>query len=315
MHLSLFGPKKLLRICAGAIFALLLVLGLTSPAQGTATTAPPTSISVTATIATGKTCPATVANRSTLREGNIGACVKVMQQLLLDKGYAIGTIRPDGYYGPKTKKAVLAYQKDVRLVQDAVVGPITWGSLTRTARTPHPDSNVTDTPVIFTFDDCPISKQSANTTLKAARNLNMHLRLYVTGECLNRDKLDVAYARKMGHEVCSHSNTHAYLPGLSLAGIRKEMTIPLKTSCARPPYGATSANVKKVFNEKGLRLDLWTIDTNDWRGKSQEQIVSYVTTHSQRGSVVLMHMQHKAFNPSALKAMKQGLQSRGIAVK
>lgn len=314
MHLSLFGSKRLFRTCVGVFSALLLVLGLTGPAQGAASVTTPTSVTISA--ATGKACPTAVSNRPTLRVGDTGACVKVMQQLLLDKGYVIGTAKPDGIYGPKTKKAVLAFQKDAKLVQDAVVGPITWGSLTsKSTAKPRGNPKTSGAPAILTFDDCPVSKKSANETFETAHDLKIHLRLYVTGDCLKKGKFDVTYAKKMGHEVCSHSNTHAYLPGLSLAGIRKEMAVPLKTNCARPPYGAVNANVKKVFKEKGLRLDLWTIDTNDWRGKSQSQVVSYVTTHSQRGSVVLMHMQHKAFNPSALKAMKSGLNKRGIAVK
>ena len=35
----------------------------------------------------------------------------------------------DGLGGPRTKAAVLAFQGDNSLAQDAVVGPLTWGEL------------------------------------------------------------------------------------------------------------------------------------------------------------------------------------------
>lgn len=311
-YITHFGLKRLLGICTGALMALLLVIGLTGPAQAATSASIPSSITVMA--ATGKSCPAAVKSRPTLRVGATGACVKVMQQLLINKGYNVGAAKADGIYGSYTKSAVVKFQRNSKLLPDAIVGPVTWGALV--AKKAMNNKQPSSSPAILTFDDCPRSKSSANATLKAANSLKIHLRLYVTGDCLKRGNFDIAYARKMGHTVCSHSNTHASLPSLSLAGIRKEMTVKgLKTNCARPPYGAVNNNVRKVFKEKGLRLDLWTVDTNDWRGKSKSQVVNYVIANTRSGSVVLMHMQHKAFNESALRSMKSGLNKRGIAVK
>lgn len=308
-YLSIPGLKRLLCLGIGAFTAALLVLGLVGPAQAATSVATPSAVTITT--ATGKTCPSAVTSRPTLTQGATGACVKVLQQLLIGKGYNVGAAKADGVFGSYTKNAVKKFQADNRLKQDAIVGPITWAALVA-----KKSATTKKSPAILTFDDCPASKSSANATLKAANELKLHLRLYVTGNCLKQGKFDVAYARKMGHTVCGHSNTHAHLPSLSLSGVRKEMTTPgLKTNCARPPYGAVNANVKKVFKEKGLRLDLWTVDTNDWRGKSQSQIVNYVVANTTHGDVVLMHLQHKAFNKSALKAIKTGLNKRGVAVK
>ncbi|MCG6135272.1 MAG: peptidoglycan-binding protein [Nostoc sp. LLA-1] len=63
----------------------------------------------------------------TLRFGNSGTSVRVLQRLLVSNGYAIGV---DGSYGPLTETAVKAFQNQRRLAVDGIVGPVTWRELT-----------------------------------------------------------------------------------------------------------------------------------------------------------------------------------------
>ena len=56
-----------------------------------------------------------------------GDDVRAVQQALEDKGYDTGGA--DGCYGPKTEKAVRAYQKAQGLATDGIVGPKTWAAL------------------------------------------------------------------------------------------------------------------------------------------------------------------------------------------
>lgn len=57
-----------------------------------------------------------------LSEGASGGDVIVLQQRL-------GTTNPDGKFGPKTKTAVMAFQRSKGLAVDGVVGPKTWAAL------------------------------------------------------------------------------------------------------------------------------------------------------------------------------------------
>jgi peptidoglycan hydrolase-like protein with peptidoglycan-binding domain len=74
----------------------------------------------------------------TLREGSKGPAVKELQNLLKAKGFNPGPI--DGAFGPKTKAAVLSFQRAKGITVDGIVGPQTWGKL-KGAGGPAPTPN------------------------------------------------------------------------------------------------------------------------------------------------------------------------------
>lgn len=62
-----------------------------------------------------------------LLQGTRGEDVARLQMRLRDRGHSPGEI--DGQFGPLTLAAVLAFQRAVGIVQDGIVGPVTWGKL------------------------------------------------------------------------------------------------------------------------------------------------------------------------------------------
>jgi hypothetical protein len=64
--------------------------------------------------------------------------VRVLQTVLNNKGFNCGTV--DAKFGPKTKQAVIAFQRSKDLVADGVVGPKTWAALGSTQ--PQPTEGV-----------------------------------------------------------------------------------------------------------------------------------------------------------------------------
>ncbi|ABR46768.1 Peptidoglycan-binding domain 1 protein [Alkaliphilus metalliredigens QYMF] len=63
----------------------------------------------------------------TLRVGSRGPDVERLQRLLRDNGYDPGPI--DGIFGTRTQLAVIAFQRDLNIVADGIVGPRTWTGL------------------------------------------------------------------------------------------------------------------------------------------------------------------------------------------
>ena len=84
------------------------------------------------------------------------------------------------------------------------------------------------------------------------------------------------------------------------------------TTCGRGTYGAYNATTKRAYAAGSMKIWTWTVDTNDWRGKSSSQLVSYVVNNARKGDTVLMHMQWNGFNKSTVKKIKSGLSKKGV---
>lgn len=66
--------------------------------------------------------------KNSFSSGSQGGCVTLIQARLRDLGY-MQSSQVDGYYGDTTKAAVTKFQERNGLVQDGVVGPVTWSKL------------------------------------------------------------------------------------------------------------------------------------------------------------------------------------------
>jgi len=75
---------------------------------------------------------------ATLRKGDKGEEVRVLQNKLLALGYSLPKYGADGSYGAETTTAVIAFQTDKGLLVDGICGPITQAALEST------DTNETD---------------------------------------------------------------------------------------------------------------------------------------------------------------------------
>lgn len=62
-----------------------------------------------------------------LKEGRSGEDVKELQDFLIKYGYLEGSA--DGDFGPKTKAAVIKFQKEKGLSPDGEAGPKTWAEI------------------------------------------------------------------------------------------------------------------------------------------------------------------------------------------
>lgn len=71
--------------------------------------------------------PGRVLKYSVLARIMRGTDVRAVQQRLNDLGFNCG--KTDGSFGPKTKAAVVAFQKSRKILMDGKVGPQTWGKL------------------------------------------------------------------------------------------------------------------------------------------------------------------------------------------
>jgi putative peptidoglycan binding protein len=98
--------------------------GGTSPPLGTSSPTPTTQATTATTTATQAQLPAPT---TTLKPGNTGTQVAVLQRALASLGFSAG--KADGVYGSATTSALKRFQRSVGLTADGILGPATLRAL------------------------------------------------------------------------------------------------------------------------------------------------------------------------------------------
>ena len=152
-------------------------------------------------------------------------------------------------------------------------------------------------PVIaLTFDDGPYPKVTGH-ILDVLEKNGVCATFFVLGSRIEGHEDRLTRMDELGCEIGNHSFSHADLTRLSKADCQRELSdtdaeirrvTGHEASVVRPPYGYYN---KTVMSAAERPLILWTVDTNDWRGKAPGEIADYVIQQAKEGSVILMHDQ------------------------
>lgn len=95
-----------------------------------------------------------IATDPTLRQGDSGAAVTELQQLLNAKG---SNITVDGIFGNATRTAVVQFQQQNGIVVDGIVGTQTWQALRRDNNAPI---QLTDAATYYDPSNYPYQEQA-----------------------------------------------------------------------------------------------------------------------------------------------------------
>lgn len=152
-------------------------------------------------------------------------------------------------------------------------------------------------PVIaLTFDDGPYPKVTGH-ILDVLEKNGVCATFFVLGSRIEGHEDMLTRMDELGCEIGNHSFSHADLTRLNKADCQRELSdtdaeirrvTGHEASVVRPPYGYYN---KTVMSAAERPLILWTVDTNDWRGKAPGEIADYVIQQAKEGSVILMHDQ------------------------
>lgn len=179
-----------------------------------------------------------------------------------------------------------------------------------------------DKPMIaLTFDDGPHYQQTPR-LLEILDGYGVKSTFFVLGDRVtwgesNEKALKAVY--DAGHEVGSHTYTHAHLPQLSEEEIEKETldtreviysVIGEYPVLVRPPYGQYDDKVKA---NTYAPLIHWTIDSLDWSYKETDKVVDHVLAEAKDGMIVLMHDIYW-FTVDAVEQIIPELQARGYQI-
>ena len=149
--------------------------------------------------------------------------------------------------------------------------------------------------VALTFDDGPHGTYS-NQILDTLEANHAVATFFEVGRNVALYPAVVAREAELGCEIGSHSNVHKNLSKLKKSTLLEDLAaadaafvaagVPAPT-LVRPPYGAVN---KTVRTATGRSLVTWNIDTEDWRTKDPQKVISYVQgLQDLDGAVILMH--------------------------
>lgn len=167
----------------------------------------------------------------------------------------------------------------------------------------------------LTFDDGP-NTTSTIRLLNELKENNIKATFFVLGKMVDKNPEVAKKIVEEGHEIGNHSYNHPDLTKLTIEEVKKEV---LKTDKAvfnatgilpnvfRPPYGAVNGEVARAV---GLPIIQWNVDSEDWKIKNKNLIVSQVVNTVQNGSIILIHDIHDVSVESVPEIVRQ-LKERG----
>lgn len=152
--------------------------------------------------------------------------------------------------------------------------------------------------IALTFDDGP-GRNTAK-LLDGLRKRGVHCTFFVVGQYAKSYPATIRQCYEDGHQIASHSYTHAWLTNLSDSEIRSEMqrtsdTVAADIGCkltlmVRPPYGAYNDRVLSVL---GVPAFYWSDDSGDWKsGATADSVYQNTIRTAGDGDILLLHDSH-----------------------
>ncbi len=175
--------------------------------------------------------------------------------------------------------------------------------------------------IALTFDDGPHPKYTEE-ILDVLEEYGVKATFFVVGSNAEAHPEIVVRELEAGHEIGNHTYSHPHLTKIDSDELFREMERTEKilmeiTSCRpklfRPPEGVYSQTVSATLKKLEYIPVLWTVDTNDWKRPSAEDIAETVIKNTEPGVIILCHdfVSGKSNTPAALRIFLPKLLEQG----
>lgn len=152
----------------------------------------------------------------------------------------------------------------------------------------------------LTFDDGP-KAASTNRILDVLEEYDSRATFFVVGDRIEKYHECIERAHALGCEIGNHTYDHKYrLTELNEDDLFEELDLTDElllhytgeiAPFVRPPWGTYDERVLSLVDRPLIR---WSIDTQDWKTKDRDSIISEVIGKVKDGDIVLMHDIHDA---------------------
>jgi peptidoglycan/xylan/chitin deacetylase (PgdA/CDA1 family) len=171
--------------------------------------------------------------------------------------------------------------------------------------------------VALTYDDGPTGLTPR--LLDILRDEHASATFYMLGQSAAGAPDTVRRVAVEGHEIGNHTWNHPHLPELTdaeissqlgrTAGVLRELS-GQPVASFRPPYGEFTAQVLRVAAAPAI---LWTVDTRDWAGPADDELISRAVDGATPGGIILFHDTHER-TVRVTPAVLAGLRERGFTM-
>jgi peptidoglycan/xylan/chitin deacetylase (PgdA/CDA1 family) len=151
-----------------------------------------------------------------------------------------------------------------------------------------------DRKVALTFDDGPVLQ--THRVLDALEPYGARATFFLVGYKMDGHQALIQRLLSGGHEIGNHSHGHFAFPvrdDVAACSALIEHLSGAPPGLFRPPFGAIDRPGAEAAIEDGMRVILWSVDSEDaippWKGISAEEITRNVLDQVVPGAVVLLH--------------------------
>ena len=173
--------------------------------------------------------------------------------------------------------------------------------------------------IALTFDDGPTTGVTER-ILDELKRRKLHATFFMIGQ---RIAAAPDLARRVlaeGHEIGNHTFTHPKLTALTDAQVEAEIQktqdimgqlLNHRATWFRPPFGALRQNQAALVEKAGLRVALWSVDSQDWSQPGESKMTETILKEAKPGSIIICHDLHWQ-TADAIGSILDGLTERGF---
>ena len=184
----------------------------------------------------------------------------------------------------------------------------------------HPIYSVeTQAPLVSLGINCAWGNEDIPQLLSILEEKNIRATFFLVGDWVDRFPESVKMIHEAGHEIGSHSDTHADMTRLSREGMIREIrdsaakieaVVDIKVELFRAPSGAYNSIVVQTIKDEGMYPIQWDADSVDYKNPTTRQMQDRIMKTLRNGSILLFHSGAKN-TPDALPVIIQAIQDKG----
>ena len=174
--------------------------------------------------------------------------------------------------------------------------------------------------IALTFDDGPWPEYTEQ-VLDILKQYAVPATFFWLGEAVQKNPQIAQKVAQAGHAIGNHTWSHVTHTltaeeaqteiGRTAELIRE--TTGIQTQMFRPPGGHKENGLNAWARENGYAVIMWSVQTDDWKAASVQEIVDRALTNARPGTVMLLHDggNDRSKTVAALPQIIEGLQGQG----